>query len=419
MPFKAPVAPKCNRCDKSAYPAESVAVSINAVQLTYHKACFKCSECQLTLTLKTYKVSDFGDEEVFCNKCVPKQAPSQNSESIETDRTRKAAALFRDVGIVNEQLRGSEETKGVGQSGTGSAEGERLKQAGALSTDVGLKNEQVSKLYEKSTGIRTPEVVRATPGKFKQAGGPPEAISLYQRLGNREGDSAGKVRTETYPVGSAASKEATEEAARSKLLVKTLEADLEAVQVKCSSLEGQLEVANAKIATLESDNASMHASDFAAKKARKASIKRSAESGVEGAAAEAKADEVATAAAEAAAEAAVAAAASKSAIEADLVSQTAKVAALSAQLEAVMAKHDDECARADASEKEARGLAARVAELTAAASEGSSAAADQVYGLTAENSELKAMNSDLEEKLQTSQEALAALGGGGCSCTIS
>ena len=59
------------------------------------------------------QVSDFGDEEVFCNKCVPKQAPSQNSESIETDRTRKAAALFRDVGIVNEQLRGSEETKGV------------------------------------------------------------------------------------------------------------------------------------------------------------------------------------------------------------------------------------------------------------------------------------------------------------------
>ena len=48
---------------QSAYPAESVAVSINAVQLTYHKACFKCSECQLTLTLKTYKVG------IYINSC--------------------------------------------------------------------------------------------------------------------------------------------------------------------------------------------------------------------------------------------------------------------------------------------------------------------------------------------------------------
>eukprot|EP00729_Bicosta_minor_P009089 gene9089-28798_t len=143
MPFKAAVTPKCPRCSKSAYPAESISVKIAGETLTYHNACFKCPDCGTKLNLKTYKVSDFGDHEVYCQKCVPKQAPSQSAESIDTDRTRKAAALTKDVGMVNQQMRGAEETLGKGGAGASTVITERVAKATALAKDVGMVNEQM------------------------------------------------------------------------------------------------------------------------------------------------------------------------------------------------------------------------------------------------------------------------------------
>eukprot|EP00039_Didymoeca_costata_P019061 m.336082 g.336082 ORF g.336082 m.336082 type:complete len:148 (-) comp17750_c0_seq1:116-559(-) len=142
MPFKPPPpAPKCPRCGESVYSAEAVNLKIAGTELAYHKKCFKCIDCGLRLTLSTFKVSDFGDEDVFCQKCVPKQAPSQSNESIEVDRTRKAAALFKDVGIVNQQVRGAEAGKGASAATT--VDLERAKKGQALSKDVGIVNEQV------------------------------------------------------------------------------------------------------------------------------------------------------------------------------------------------------------------------------------------------------------------------------------
>eukprot|EP00056_Hartaetosiga_gracilis_P017444 m.7282 g.7282 ORF g.7282 m.7282 type:complete len:340 (+) comp5702_c0_seq1:41-1060(+) len=99
--------PKCPSCGKSAYPAESVNVKGD----TYHNACFKCCECNTRLTLSTYEVSDFGEREIFCRKCVPKVAPSQASESVELTRAQNASQMTQDVRIVNEQVRVTEEEK--------------------------------------------------------------------------------------------------------------------------------------------------------------------------------------------------------------------------------------------------------------------------------------------------------------------
>jgi len=143
MPFKPIVQPKCHRSGKTAYPAESTKIKINGVDCLFLNKNFTCCECGLKLTLATYKVSDFGDDEIFCAKCCPKQAPSQSAESIETDRTRKAAALSKDVGMVNEQMRGAEETVGKGAAGGTTVEIERSLKATALFQDVGIVNEQV------------------------------------------------------------------------------------------------------------------------------------------------------------------------------------------------------------------------------------------------------------------------------------
>eukprot|EP00055_Hartaetosiga_balthica_P000412 m.136495 g.136495 ORF g.136495 m.136495 type:complete len:341 (-) comp10705_c0_seq1:927-1949(-) len=100
-------APKCPTCGKSAYPAESVNVKGD----TYHNACFKCCECNVRLTLSTYEVSDFGEREIFCRKCVPKVAPSQATETVELARAQKASQMTQEVRKVNDQVRVSEEEK--------------------------------------------------------------------------------------------------------------------------------------------------------------------------------------------------------------------------------------------------------------------------------------------------------------------
>mmetsp|Transcript_123921 Transcript_123921/g.174804 ORF Transcript_123921/g.174804 Transcript_123921/m.174804 type:complete len:216 (-) Transcript_123921:63-710(-) len=170
MPWKPPATKKCPICEKSVYAAEEVKVVVNKEEMSYHKTCFKCIDCGLKLELNTYRVSDFGDPEVFCQKCVPKQAPSQTADTVETRRNMHATALFKDVGIVNEQVRGSEETVGKGMSGAASAEIERSKKASSLARDVGLVNEQVrvdDKTYETMTRRRDGgDVVQAEPNTY-------------------------------------------------------------------------------------------------------------------------------------------------------------------------------------------------------------------------------------------------------------
>jgi len=43
------------------------------------------------------QVSDFGQDEIFCAKCVPKQAPSQAAESLEGERAAKASKMTAEV----------------------------------------------------------------------------------------------------------------------------------------------------------------------------------------------------------------------------------------------------------------------------------------------------------------------------------
>lgn len=132
--------PKCPNCGKPAYPAESIGVK----EQQYHKACFKCKVCSTRLTLTTYKVrirlryrpalkvllrlwlllllslmllllsltlslaslflplnqvSDFGDNEIFCAKCVPKVAPTQAAATVELERAQRANEMTAEVGV--------------------------------------------------------------------------------------------------------------------------------------------------------------------------------------------------------------------------------------------------------------------------------------------------------------------------------
>merc|ERR1719359_403096 len=56
---------KCYVCGKTAYPLESYSAADN----TFHKLCFRCKECNLTLNVGSFKAADGA---VYCAKCVPK-----------------------------------------------------------------------------------------------------------------------------------------------------------------------------------------------------------------------------------------------------------------------------------------------------------------------------------------------------------
>ena len=46
------------------------------------------------------------------SRCVPKVAPTQANESVEYTRAKEATKMSQDVLLVNEQVRGAEETRG-------------------------------------------------------------------------------------------------------------------------------------------------------------------------------------------------------------------------------------------------------------------------------------------------------------------
>eukprot|EP01116_Phalansterium_solitarium_P002412 TRINITY_DN1241_c0_g1_i1.p1 TRINITY_DN1241_c0_g1~~TRINITY_DN1241_c0_g1_i1.p1 ORF type:complete len:217 (-),score=47.40 TRINITY_DN1241_c0_g1_i1:113-763(-) len=72
--------PKCEACGKTAYPLESV----TALEKTFHKACFKCTTCKMTLNLKNFK----GYEGLIY--CVP-HTPTPKATAVADSVAVKAA----------------------------------------------------------------------------------------------------------------------------------------------------------------------------------------------------------------------------------------------------------------------------------------------------------------------------------------
>jgi len=73
----------CAKCGKVAYPLES----LKAGDDTYHKLCFKCGGCGITLNLKTFKKHS---NNVWCATCTPKEKHTQVADSVLTKRALSA-----------------------------------------------------------------------------------------------------------------------------------------------------------------------------------------------------------------------------------------------------------------------------------------------------------------------------------------
>lgn len=75
----------CARCQKTVYPTEK----LNCLDKTWHKLCFKCETCGLTLNMKTYK----GYKKLpYCNAHYPTTKHTAVADTPENLRIKKNTA---------------------------------------------------------------------------------------------------------------------------------------------------------------------------------------------------------------------------------------------------------------------------------------------------------------------------------------
>jgi hypothetical protein len=96
---------KCAVCGKTAYPLESV----TALEATYHKSCFKCDVCKMTLGVKNFKGLN---GKIYCATHTPVERSSTGADSLQT-KTALAAPKKVAEGLGSAQ-KGTGETPNFG-----------------------------------------------------------------------------------------------------------------------------------------------------------------------------------------------------------------------------------------------------------------------------------------------------------------
>uniref|UniRef100_A0A8C2Z653 LIM and SH3 protein 1 n=1 Tax=Cyclopterus lumpus TaxID=8103 RepID=A0A8C2Z653_CYCLU len=78
--------PACARCGKIVYPTEKV----SCLDKNWHKGCFHCEVCKMTLNMKNYKGYD---KKPYCNAHYPKTSFTIVADTPENLRLRQQSEL--------------------------------------------------------------------------------------------------------------------------------------------------------------------------------------------------------------------------------------------------------------------------------------------------------------------------------------
>uniref|UniRef100_A0A670IW49 LIM and SH3 domain protein 1 n=1 Tax=Podarcis muralis TaxID=64176 RepID=A0A670IW49_PODMU len=92
--------PSCARCGKIVYPTEKV----NCLDKFWHKACFHCEVCKMTLNMKNYKGYE---KKPYCNAHYPKQSFTMVADTPENLRLKQQSELQSQVSCVMPHPHGS------------------------------------------------------------------------------------------------------------------------------------------------------------------------------------------------------------------------------------------------------------------------------------------------------------------------
>ncbi|XP_012672289.1 LIM and SH3 domain protein 1 [Clupea harengus] len=129
--------PLCGRCNKVVYPTEKV----NCLDKYWHKGCFSCEVCKMTLNMKNYKGFE---KKPYCNAHYPKTSFTSVADTPENLRLKQQSKMQSQVQYKEE----FEKSKGKGFSVvTDTPEMQRLKK-----TQDQISNIKYHEDFEKSRG---------------------------------------------------------------------------------------------------------------------------------------------------------------------------------------------------------------------------------------------------------------------------
>ncbi|TSK14613.1 LIM and SH3 domain protein 1 [Bagarius yarrelli] len=97
--------PLCSRCDKVVYPTEKV----NCLDKYWHKGCFSCEVCKMTLNMKNYKGFE---KKPYCSQHYPKTSFTSVADTPENLRLKQQSKMQSQV-LYKEEF---EKNKGKGFS---------------------------------------------------------------------------------------------------------------------------------------------------------------------------------------------------------------------------------------------------------------------------------------------------------------
>uniref|UniRef100_A0A8C5MS65 Nebulette n=1 Tax=Leptobrachium leishanense TaxID=445787 RepID=A0A8C5MS65_9ANUR len=129
--------PHCARCGRVVYPTEKV----NCLDKYWHKGCFHCETCKMTLNMNNYKGYD---KKPYCNAHYPKQTFTTVADTPENIRLKQQSELQSQV----KYKKDFEDSKGRGFSiVTDTPELQRLKK-----TQEQISNIKYHEDFEKTKG---------------------------------------------------------------------------------------------------------------------------------------------------------------------------------------------------------------------------------------------------------------------------
>uniref|UniRef100_A0A3P9J2U2 LIM and SH3 protein 1 n=1 Tax=Oryzias latipes TaxID=8090 RepID=A0A3P9J2U2_ORYLA len=133
--------PQCARCGKIVYPTEKV----SCLDKNWHKGCFHCEVCKMTLNMKNYKGYD---KKPYCNAHYPKTSFTIVADTPENLRLRQQSELQSQV----KYKKDFEESKGRGFSiVSDTPEMQRLRKT----------QEQISNVCSRANSLYPPPILRA------------------------------------------------------------------------------------------------------------------------------------------------------------------------------------------------------------------------------------------------------------------
>uniref|UniRef100_A0A3P9HHS2 LIM and SH3 protein 1 n=1 Tax=Oryzias latipes TaxID=8090 RepID=A0A3P9HHS2_ORYLA len=147
--------PQCARCGKIVYPTEKV----SCLDKNWHKGCFHCEVCKMTLNMKNYKGYD---KKPYCNAHYPKTSFTIVADTPENLRLRQQSELQSQV----KYKKDFEESKGRGFSiVSDTPEMQRLRK-----TQEQISNAKYHEDFERARGRGyTPGLDDPSMERFRQA----------------------------------------------------------------------------------------------------------------------------------------------------------------------------------------------------------------------------------------------------------